>query len=275
MADAVEMEINKGHSFWDFKGVMPYVDDWFLMRSPYPMLFILVTYLFFVLHCGKKFMEHRPAYKLRNVLLVYNAFQVAYSLYMFGRGVEGIYDFGLFEKGCFIENTKNAHRLLSGHHLYFLAKLSELLDTVFFVLRKKWNQVSFLHVYHHSMMFTCTWVILKYDPTYSLLFTGVINSFVHIIMYAYYGLSAFPELQQYLWWKKYITKLQLLQFGLIILHVTWSWKNTSCPPSYILMTLAWSHLLLFIYLFTDFYYKSYKNKNNSDNVEEHTSKKVK
>ncbi|KAI5637476.1 GNS1/SUR4 family domain-containing protein [Phthorimaea operculella] len=274
MADAVDIEINKENSFWDFRAVLPFVDDWFLMRSPYPIIFILVTYLFFVLHCGRKFMENRPAYELRNVLLVYNAFQVVYSLYMFCLGVEGIYEFGLFEQGCFILNAKNAHRLLSGHHLYFIAKLTELLDTVFFVLRKKWNQVSFLHVYHHSLMFSFSWIIMKFDPTYSLLFTGVLNSFVHIVMYTYYGLSAFPHLREYLWWKKYITKLQLLQFGLITLHVTWSWKHTTCPPSYILMTLCWGHLLLFIYLFTDFYYKSYQSKNNSANVEEDASKKV-
>lgn len=28
----------------------------------------------------------------------------------------------------------------------------DLLDTVFFILRKKNNQVTFLHIYHHTMM---------------------------------------------------------------------------------------------------------------------------
>ena len=38
-----------------------------------------------------------------------------------------------------------------------------------------------------------------------------LNSFVHIWMYAYYGLSAMgPHMQKYLWWKKYLTKLQLV-----------------------------------------------------------------
>jgi hypothetical protein len=40
---------------------------------------------------------------------------------------------------------------------------------------------------------------------------GVINSFVHIIMYAYYLLAALgPEVQKYLWWKKYLTTLQIV-----------------------------------------------------------------
>jgi len=39
------------------------------------------------------------------------------------------------------------------------------------------------------------------------------NSLVHIIMYSYYMMSAMgPTLQPYLWWKKYITQLQLVRF---------------------------------------------------------------
>ena len=37
-----------------------------------------------------------------------------------------------------------------------------MLDTVFFVFRKKNNQISFLHVYHHATMFPGHWVGLKW-----------------------------------------------------------------------------------------------------------------
>lgn len=36
------------------------------------------------------------------------------------------------------------------------------------------------------------------------------NCLVHMVMYAYYGLSVFPSLRKYLWWKKYLTMLQLV-----------------------------------------------------------------
>ena len=37
------------------------------------------------------------------------------------------------------------------------------------------------------------------------------NSFIHVIMYSYYGLAAFgPWIQKYLWWKRYLTMLQLV-----------------------------------------------------------------
>ena len=43
------------------------------------------------------------------------------------------------------------------------------------------------------------------------LFVVVINSFIHVLMYAYYGLSACGErIQKYLWWKRYITQAQMV-----------------------------------------------------------------
>ena len=45
---------------------------------------------------------------------------------------------------------------------YYISKGVEFLDTVFFILRKKFNQVSFLHVYHHCTMFTLWWIGIKW-----------------------------------------------------------------------------------------------------------------
>jgi len=37
------------------------------------------------------------------------------------------------------------------------------------------------------------------------------NSFVHVLMYTYYGLAGFgPQMQKYLWWKRYLTTIQLV-----------------------------------------------------------------
>lgn len=42
-------------------------------------------------------------------------------------------------------------------------------------------------------------------------YAASINAFIHVIMYFYYGLSALgPAYQKYLWWKKYLTQLQLV-----------------------------------------------------------------
>jgi len=35
---------------------------------------------------------------------------------------------------------------------------------VFFILRKKDDQVTFLHVYHHTLMILSTWIVSKFLP---------------------------------------------------------------------------------------------------------------
>ena len=119
--------------------------------------------------------------------------------------------------------------------LYYICKITELLDTVFFVLRKKQNQITFLHLYHHTLMPICGFIGLKYfagelrwndrsqwELTNNCVFhdivlgghgtlLGLINSFIHVIMYTYYLLAAMgPQMQKYLWWKKYLTIMQIV-----------------------------------------------------------------
>lgn len=102
-------------------------------------------------------------------------------------------------------------QLINHIYLYFIAKVTELLDTIFFVIRKKDKQVTFLHLYHHSIMMIGTWAYLKYSPSDNVVFIGFMNSLVHVFMYSYYGLAALgPGVAKYLWWKKYMTTFQLV-----------------------------------------------------------------
>lgn len=87
-----------------------------------------------------------------------------------------------------------------------MSKYTEFLDTIFFVLRKKNNQITVLHVVHHGAMPLITYLGLRFVAGGHATFFGFLNTFVHIIMYSYYFLAAFgPKYQKYLWWKKYIT----------------------------------------------------------------------
>lgn len=39
----------------------------------------------------------------------------------------------------------------------------------------------------------------------------LLNSLVHVVMYSYYFMAALgPKMQKYLWWKKYLTSMQLV-----------------------------------------------------------------
>lgn len=73
------------------------------------------------------------------------------------------------------------------------------------------NQVSFLHLYHHSMMPICAWIGARFLPGGHGTLLGLINSFIHIIMYTYYLLASLgPQYQKYLWWKKHLTAMQMV-----------------------------------------------------------------
>ncbi|KAI8428754.1 hypothetical protein MSG28_007438 [Choristoneura fumiferana] len=205
------------------------IDNLPLAKSPGPVLMIVALYLLFVLKLGPAFMRKRPAFKLTGTLFAYNAIQVVISLYLVQKVVFGIW-------------------------LYFAAKVSELLDTVFFILRKKDSQVTFLHLYHHSIMVIGSWGFFKYSPSHTAVFIGFLNSLVHVFMYTYYGLSALgPNMSKYLTWKKYMTSFQLV---------------TECPPSKGVAIFIISNVVFFLVLFTNFYRQCYirKDLTKSDDV---------
>ncbi|KAG8235004.1 hypothetical protein J437_LFUL015420 [Ladona fulva] len=82
---------------------------------------------------------------------------------------------------------------------------------VFFVLRKKKKQVSFLHLFHHVTTLWLSWLVAKYAPGGHGTFTEMLNAFIHVLMYVYYILAAMgPRIQPFLWWKKYLTTLQMV-----------------------------------------------------------------
>lgn len=57
-----------------------------------------------------------------------------------------------------------AMRMARGCWWYYFSKFTEFTDTIFFVLRKKNNQVSTLHVIHHGCMPMSVWFGVKFTP---------------------------------------------------------------------------------------------------------------
>ena len=55
----------------------------------------------------------------------------------------------------------------------------QFLQQVFFILRKKNNQVTFLHVYHHSTMLVICWYVAKYVPGGESKYCSYLNNFLH------------------------------------------------------------------------------------------------
>jgi hypothetical protein len=49
--------------------------------------------------------------------------------------------------------------------MFIMLRIIEFIETVMFVLRKKQNQVSPLHVYHHISTVCLLWVFFNYHPS--------------------------------------------------------------------------------------------------------------
>ena len=82
-------------------------------------------------------------------------------------------------------------------------------------------------------------------------------------MYTYYGLAALgPQFQKYLFWKRYITTIQLTQFVLVFLHCIKTFLD-GCEKQSIFLYINVFHALVFFYLFSTFYRQSYNKKMNS------------
>lgn len=47
-------------------------------------------------------------------------------------------------------------------YVYYLSKLTEFADTIFFVLKKKKSQLTWLHLYHHSLTPLEAWILVKF-----------------------------------------------------------------------------------------------------------------
>ncbi|XP_058974598.1 elongation of very long chain fatty acids protein 7 isoform X1 [Musca domestica] len=238
----------------------PRTRDWFLMSSPFPTIAISITYAYIVKILGPKLMENRKPFELRKVLVVYNFLQVLFSMYLFYEASIGgwLNGYSFTCEPVDYSYSPKAIRTARGCWWYFFSKFTEFFDTFFFVMRKRYDQVSTLHVIHHGIMPVSVWWGVKFTPGGHSTFFGFLNTFVHIIMYTYYMLAAMgPKVQKYLWWKKYLTVLQMVQFVLVMIHSFQLFFRNDCNYPIGFAYFIGAHAVMFYFLFSDFYKKSY------------------
>eukprot|EP00181_Compsopogon_caeruleus_P006161 CAMPEP_0184682740 /NCGR_PEP_ID=MMETSP0312-20130426/8580_1 /TAXON_ID=31354 /ORGANISM="Compsopogon coeruleus, Strain SAG 36.94" /LENGTH=172 /DNA_ID=CAMNT_0027134603 /DNA_START=411 /DNA_END=929 /DNA_ORIENTATION=- len=145
-------------------------------------------------------------------------------------------------------------------YIFYASKYYELLDTVIMVLKKR--PLNFLHVYHHCVVMPLFWVYMETDMVIHWILV-VANSMVHVAMYYYYAIAT---LGKTVWWKKYITQAQILQF---VIDVTATWpfpvlyySSAGCSGSMRGWIFGQAVGLSFFKLFSDFYRRSYKTKSD-------------
>ncbi|KAF5282863.1 hypothetical protein FQA39_LY17459 [Lamprigera yunnana] len=236
---------------------------WPFMSEPWQILGIISLYFYAIYIFLPTYMADKKAYSLKQVIATYNIFQtVACSVLIYGVATSGWTSH--YTLGCeavdYSEN-KMSIRMAKFMWWHMILKMTELLETFFFVLRKKTNQVSFLHVYHHVSTLIIAWIACKYFAGGMITFTVLINSFIHILMYSYYFLSSLgPEMQRKISGvKSKLTTLQMVQLTIIFVH-SLQILSPGCPVSNIIAYIYIPNVSINIFLFFKFYTSSYLKK---------------
>ncbi|NWH76451.1 ELOV7 protein, partial [Piaya cayana] len=142
----------------------PRTDPWPMVHSPLPITLLFSFYLF-VVTLSPLYMQKRKPLKLQGLLIAYNLPVLTLSSYMF-------YEFlvtSILGDCSYLRQPVDYSQSELGMRMarvrwWFFSRVIELLDMVFFILRKKQERVTFLHVYHHGTMLFSWWLGVKYVP---------------------------------------------------------------------------------------------------------------
>lgn len=133
---------------------------------------------------------------------------------------------------------------------HYCTKYLDMFDSVFMVLRKKADQLSFLHVYHHLTIGLIWGLLLHHGVANGAAFFGAwINSLVHALMYFHYFWTSLGFKNPF---KKFLTLFQMFQFCLCILQAVLVFPfDRQIPVKWGVLQLCYHCTLL--YLFNQFY----------------------
>lgn len=226
-------------------------------------IILSAIYLLFVFS-GMKLMENRPPFKLKRPLFCWNLFLALFSIIgtykSTPRLVGLVMERGYLGSVCFTDG----HIIPSvgiWSYLFVFSKGWEFVDTGFLVLRKR--DVIFLHWYHHITVFIFTCYLFKDEVALGHYF-GVMNYWVHSIMYSYYAyVSSGRNVAGFI--SKFITRLQLAQMFAGLFHTFASFyalKSGTIPDCMFSERAFWVAMGIYgsyAVLFAQFYIKRYLN----------------
>jgi len=201
----------------------------------------------------KYFENRKPMQGLKDYMFTYNLYQVIINVWCVVAFVLEVRRAGMHAVGNKVDLGPNSFRLGFVTWVHYNNKYVELLDTLWMVLRKKTQQVSFLHVYHHVLLIWAWFCVVKFCNGGDAYFGGLLNSIIHVLMYSYYTMALLG------WscpWKRFLTQAQLVQFCICLGHATWA-AVTGVYPFHICLVEIWV-MVSMLYLFTKFYNSAYK-----------------
>lgn len=216
-------------------------------------IFFTFAYLAMV-YFGVKYMKDKEEFQIKPYIFTYNLYQCVLNVWCVAAVIHEVYTNPMFTGiwGNYPENTPRAFRISFLVWVHYNNKYVELLDTLFMILRKKNNQISFLHCYHHVMLIWAWFLVCKVEASGDSFFGATVNSFIHVLMYGYYTLALLGVPCP---WKKWITNCQMLQFCVCFAHSVYALWKGNAPP---ILPLAQAFVMInMLVLFGNFYRKAY------------------
>eukprot|EP01102_Stenamoeba_stenopodia_P007747 TRINITY_DN2182_c0_g1_i1.p1 TRINITY_DN2182_c0_g1~~TRINITY_DN2182_c0_g1_i1.p1 ORF type:complete len:333 (-),score=44.23 TRINITY_DN2182_c0_g1_i1:23-1021(-) len=231
--------------------------SWPLTRLDHALALAL-GYLVFVL-LGSTIMKNFKSLNftsfIKSAQMLYNPTQVILCIYMIGETIRQAFIERDYKLVC-NEYDPNSTGIASILWVFYVSKVFDFLDTVFIVLGRKWEQLSFLHIYHHISIFLVYWMNINVGYDGDIYLTIILNSFVHLVMYYYYLLTSLGIRP---WWKMYVTVLQMVQFIIMNIQAIYI-LVMGCPYPRNVTILYLVYIQSLFWLFASFFARSYGTK---------------
>ena len=249
---------------FDEKRAIPWMRGHWHWSFYYSFIYLLLIFI------GQWYMKDKRPYNLRRALCCWSAGLSLFSFYAVFRiaplAYEMVYTGGFQHAICDTNSYIGSGGGGIWSFLFPLSKLPELVDTSFIVLRKQ--KMVFLHWYHHVTVFIYCWYSYAYPISTGIWF-GVVNYFVHAIMYAYYTVKASGRSPPR-WVAKIITTVQLSQmFAGILLNymaIKSLTEGKTCRTDPFAIFISISIYASYAILFGNFFYWTYIHKRPSKHV---------
>ncbi|CAD5213130.1 unnamed protein product [Bursaphelenchus okinawaensis] len=242
-----------------------------------PTLWVTAAYVTLVFGT-KAYMKDKKPFDLRRPLQIWNLSLALYSGAAFLIATKEIlttwFNKGLAATYTDIDSFYNG-TCGAWAYLFMLSKYYELGDTAFLVLRKR--PLMLMHWLHHLTTLNLVLAGYHYDThLYSWLLW--MNTFIHTLMYSYYLLASCGYRLPAGFAKK-ITTMQIIQFciGLSILAYIGVLKLFTNSETHCNWRMWWGTVfmeILYLTLFSHFYYVSYIKDGGKKFVRDQNEKKM-
>jgi len=217
-----------------------------------PITVVTMAY-FFAIFAGVRAMERRPPVQKRifEYMIIYNAMQVfASAILGFNLWREAFRLRFPYPWGNALDASPTSYRLGMLLWCQYHRTQLELVDTLFVILRKKFHQMSFLHIFLR-LVHTWGWFfVCRYACGGDSYFPAAVNCSCQFVVYLYYTLSLINARGVPFVRRARVSEVQVMQFIICGVHATYVLINGHLPRA----VATWSLLVMCsgLFLYVDF-----------------------